>query len=42
MDGANTEESEPELTLDMLLALVTDENLHHEWDTGLVVGHEAW
>ncbi|MDA8428822.1 MAG: AbrB/MazE/SpoVT family DNA-binding domain-containing protein [Geobacteraceae bacterium] len=31
-----------EPTLDMLLAGVTDENLHHEVSTGIVVGLESW
>jgi antitoxin MazE len=29
-------------TLDMLLAGVTAENLHHEVPTGAAVGNEAW
>ena len=29
-------------TLDELLAGVTDDNLHGEWDTGPAVGREAW
>lgn len=33
---------EPRLTLDELLARVTDENLHSEIDTGPAVGNEAW
>ena len=28
--------------LDSLLAQVTDENAHGEWDTGSAVGREAW
>ena len=32
----------PSPTLDELLAGVTDENLHGEWDTGPAVGREAW
>jgi antitoxin MazE len=32
----------PKLTLKQLLAKVTKENLHHEVDTGPVVGKEAW
>ena len=32
----------PKLTLKQLLAKVTKENLHHEIDTGSVVGNEAW
>lgn len=31
-----------EPTLDMLLAGVTDENLHHEVSTGEAVGNETW
>ena len=30
------------LTLKQLLAQVTDENLHHEVETGPAQGHEAW
>lgn len=33
---------EPELRLEELLARVTDENRHSEWDTGPAVGNEAW
>ncbi len=33
---------EPELTLEQLLAGVTDENLHRAVDTGDLVGKEAW
>ena len=33
---------EPKLTLKTLLAQVTDNNLHHEVDTGSAVGSEAW
>lgn len=33
---------EPELRLEELLAQVTDENRHSEWDTGPAVGNEAW
>ncbi len=32
----------PELTLKQLLAQVTDENLHHEVETGSALGHEVW
>ena len=32
----------PKLTLRALLAKVTDNNLHHEVDTGSAVGSEAW
>lgn len=34
--------SEEPLSLDRLLAEVTDENLHGEWDTGPAVGREIW
>ncbi len=34
--------AQAEPTLDELLAGVTDENLHGEWDTGPAVGREAW
>lgn len=30
------------VTLAKLLAQVTDENIHHEVDTGSAVGREAW
>lgn len=33
---------EPELTLEDLLAQITDENLHQEVETGAVVGQEVW
>jgi len=33
---------EPALTLEHLLAQVTDENLHSEIDTGPAVGKEVW
>jgi antitoxin MazE len=33
---------EPEYTLDDLLAQVTDANIHHEVETGVTVGEEAW
>lgn len=33
---------EPEFTLEELLAGVTEENLHHEVDTGVAVGNEVW
>jgi antitoxin MazE len=32
----------PKFTLRQLLAQVTDENLHHEVDTGLAAGGEVW
>ncbi len=34
--------SEPERALDVLLAQVTEDNLHGEVDTGPAVGHESW
>ena len=34
--------TEPLLTLEALLKEVTDENIHHEVDTGPAVGVEAW
>jgi len=34
--------SKPKPTLKQLLAKVTKENLHHEVDTGVAVGNEAW
>ena len=34
--------SKPKPTLKQLLARVTEENLHHEVDTGSAVGNEAW
>jgi len=34
--------AKPKLTLKQLLAKVTKENLHHEVDTGHVVGNETW
>ena len=33
---------EPEVTLEQLLAGITDENLHGEVDTGPPVGNEVW
>ena len=33
---------EPGLTLESLLAQVTDENLHHEVETGPPAGKEIW
>jgi len=33
---------EPVLTLDYLLAQVTEDNLHREVDTGQAMGKEAW
>ena len=37
-----TPETKPKPTLKQLLAKVTKENLHHEVDTGVTVGNEAW
>jgi len=34
--------SEPPLTLDQLLEQITEDNIHHEIDTGPAVGEEAW
>ena len=34
--------AKPKPTLKQLLAKVTEENLHHEVDTGHAVGKEAW
>ncbi|MBI4282956.1 MAG: AbrB/MazE/SpoVT family DNA-binding domain-containing protein [Chloroflexi bacterium] len=34
--------AEPKSTLEQLLAKVTRDNLHHEVDTGPVVGNETW
>ena len=33
---------EPKLTIEQLLAKVTEENLHHEIDTGPATGNEVW
>ncbi|WP_420645648.1 AbrB/MazE/SpoVT family DNA-binding domain-containing protein [Candidatus Leptofilum sp.] len=33
---------EPALTLEELLAQITDENLHNEVETGTAVGSEVW
>ena len=33
---------QPKPTLKQLLAKVTKENLHHEVDTGSVIGNETW
>jgi hypothetical protein len=38
----NRTEEVNELTLDDLLAGITDENLHHEIDAGPAVGNEVW
>ena len=34
--------AKPKLTLKMLLAKVTKDNLHHEVDTGPATGNEIW
>jgi antitoxin MazE len=34
--------AKPKLTLKQLLSKVTEENLHHEVDTGPAVGNETW
>ncbi|MBM3166781.1 MAG: AbrB/MazE/SpoVT family DNA-binding domain-containing protein [Chloroflexi bacterium] len=34
--------AKPKLTLRRLLAKVTEENLHHEIDTGSATGNETW
>ena len=34
--------TEKPLSLESLLAEVTEENLHGEWDTGAAVGREIW
>ncbi|MCX5975401.1 MAG: AbrB/MazE/SpoVT family DNA-binding domain-containing protein [Coprothermobacterota bacterium] len=34
--------AKPTQTLEQLLAGVTEENLHHEVDSGLAVGNETW
>ncbi|HXV44970.1 MAG TPA: AbrB/MazE/SpoVT family DNA-binding domain-containing protein [Anaerolineae bacterium] len=33
---------EPKYTLEQLLADVTEDNLHHEVETGQAVGNEVW
>jgi antitoxin MazE len=33
---------EPRYTLEQLLAEVSEDNLHHEVDTGQAVGNEVW
>jgi len=33
---------EPALTLERLLAQVTESNLHREFDTGPIMGNEVW
>ena len=34
--------AKPKLTLKQLLSKVTEENLHHEVDTGPALGNETW
>jgi antitoxin MazE len=34
--------AKPELSLEHLLSKVTEDNLHHEVDTGSAVGNETW
>lgn len=34
--------AEQELTLEQLMAQVTEENVHHEIDTGPAAGRETW
>ena len=34
--------TEQPITLDDLLAGITDDNIHHEYDTGIPEGNEAW
>lgn len=34
--------SEPQLSLEDLLAEISEDNLHHEVNTGIAVGNEAW
>ncbi len=43
-DGALiiTPDAEPKWNLDELLAGVTDENIHGEWETGGPTGKEPW
>ena len=36
------EPAKPSYSLEELLAKVTKDNLHHEVETGLAVGNEAW
>ncbi len=35
-------DTKPKFTLKQLLSQVTNENLHHEVDTGPAMGNEAW
>ncbi len=34
--------AEPDMTLDKLLASITEDNMHGEVDTGYAVGNEIW
>jgi antitoxin MazE len=34
--------TKPEILLDQLLAQVTEDNMHHEVETGPAVGNEVW
>ncbi|MEJ5375594.1 MAG: AbrB/MazE/SpoVT family DNA-binding domain-containing protein [bacterium] len=34
--------AEPPLTLEQLLEQITEDNIHHDIDTGPAVGEEAW
>ena len=34
--------AKPMMTLEQLLSQVTEDNIHHEIDTGMVVGEEIW
>ena len=34
--------AKPTQTLEQLLARVTEENLHHEVDSGFAIGNETW
>lgn len=35
-------DAEPKWTLEELLSLVTEDNIHHEWETGPPEGDETW
>ena len=35
-------DAEPKLTLEELLSQVTEDNVHHEWETGPAKGDETW
>ena len=34
--------AKPAMTLEQLLSQITEDNIHHEVDTGPAVGEEAW